>query len=375
METSTQPDGAEPVNQKDIARKLGLSTATVSRSLRNDESIRATTRARVFQAAQELGYRIPEARRGAVRTRQIKTLQLLVGSATGLGPAGDEIIAGISEACAAHDAHLSVFVSPPQSGGSLVGDHEPPAMRAGLVDGAILLHSFAPEVVADLARRLPVVSMVHRFAGLPVDCVDTDEPFAVVQLFSTLRRAGHERIGFVMWQGDKSWEAARFAGYREAHYQLDRDFDRGVVLNLRADIDSGTAVAAQIQQLARDGVTAWICACDPIAYQLSGHLRQLGVEPGRDIVVAGFDGLAPPPGEVQIPTIRVPYRDLGGAAVRRLAHRIESPTSRIRDILLRHDFVPGYLSERGVEAPVSPAIPPVPTGRGNGVTARGNGHG
>ena len=114
----------ESIKQKDIARHLGLSTATVSRSLRNDESIRATTRARVFQAAQELGYRVPEARRGAVRARQIKTLQLLVGSATGLGPAGDELIAGISEAASAFDAHLSVHVCPATSNSKLVGNDE-----------------------------------------------------------------------------------------------------------------------------------------------------------------------------------------------------------------------------------------------------------
>jgi len=230
-------------------------------------------------------------------------------------------------------------------------------MRAGLIDGAILLHSFAPEVVADLASRLPVVSMVHRFAGLPVDCVDTDEPGAIVQLFSMLRRAGHERIGFVMLNGDKSWEKARFAGYREAHYQHDQDFDRDLVLQLGPGVEAGVAIAERIRARLDDGVTAWICACDPIAYQLNGQLRQLGVEPGKDVVMAGFDGLPPPRGEAQIPTIRVPYRDLGGAAVRRLAHRIESPTSRIRDILLRHDFVPGNLSVQ--PQGVSAAIPPV----------------
>src|SRR5690606_30130179 len=102
------------------------------------------------------------------------------------------------------------------SGGSLAGDFEPPAMRAGMVDGAILLHSFAPEVVADLATRLPVVSMVHRFDQLPIDCIDTDERAGVVMLFDMLRRAGHQRIGFVKMGSKKSWERARLAGFRES---------------------------------------------------------------------------------------------------------------------------------------------------------------
>ncbi|MCB9878396.1 MAG: LacI family DNA-binding transcriptional regulator [Planctomycetes bacterium] len=354
------PGTDEPINQKDIARLLGLSTATVSRSLRNDESIRATTRARVFQAAQELGYRIPEARRGAVRTRRIKTLQLLVGSATGLGPAGDEIIAGISEAASAHDAHLSVYVTPPKSGGSLEGEFEPPAMRAGMIDGAILLHSFAPQVVAGLATRLPVVSMVHRFDQLPIDCIDTDERAGVVMLYDMLRRAGHMRIGFVKMGGTKSWERARLAGFRESCFLADVPLAETPILNVGRDLSAIPEVVVQLREHLRNGVTAWICACDPVAYHLNGSLRREGVTIGADVVIAGFDGLAPPPGEVQIPTVRVPYRDLGTAAVRRLSRRIESPTSRIRDILLRNDLVPGYLAGQDAAAEsVAAAVPQI----------------
>lgn len=356
---ASQPDSNPAINQKAIAKLLGLSTATVSRSLRNDDSIRATTRARVFQAARQLGYRIPEARRGAVRTRQIKTLQLLVGSATGLGPAGDEIIAGISEAASAHDAQLSVFVSPLHSGGSLAGDFEPPAMRAGLVDGAILLHSFASEVVADLANRMPVVSMVHRFDGLPIDCIDTDERLGVARLFGILHLAGHQKIGYVtMGDANKSWDISRLSGFREACMRNELPPSSTPILSLKSNLNTSGEVAQQIHQHVKQGVTAWICACDPVAYTLNGELRNLGLSIGKDVVVAGFDGLPPPPGEVQIPTIRVPYRDLGGAAVRRLAHRMECPTSRIRDILLRHDFIAGYLDSSNIPAATETASVP-----------------
>ena len=360
-DASSSTDGQEPVSQKHIAERLGLSTATVSRSLRNDQSIRATTRARVFRAAQELGYRIPEARRGSVRSRRIKTLQLVVGSATGLGPAGDEIIAGISEAASAHDAQLSVFVSPVQSQGSLAGDFEPPAIRAGLVDGVILLHSFPTDVAEGLARRLPVVSMVHRYDRLPIDCVDTDERLAVRDLYSFLQQAGHRRIGFVKFGDDsKSWEASRLSGFREAALQAEQDAVGAPVLTLKTDMAASQQVAHEIKQRRHDGVTAWICVCDPVAYQLCMDLRGLGLSIPDDIVVAGYDGLQAPPGESQIPTIRVPYRDLGGAAVRRIAHRIESPMSRIRDILLRHDLVPGYLQSNGSANGLSgAAIPPM----------------
>ena len=49
---------ARPPRQSDVARLTGLSQATVSRVLRDDPSVIPATKARVFAACEELGYRV-----------------------------------------------------------------------------------------------------------------------------------------------------------------------------------------------------------------------------------------------------------------------------------------------------------------------------
>ncbi|MDA7882487.1 helix-turn-helix domain-containing protein, partial [Akkermansiaceae bacterium] len=60
------------VNQQEIADRLGLSKATVSRCFTNHAGISAVTRAKVFQLAAELGYTHLESRSIKVRKKAKK---------------------------------------------------------------------------------------------------------------------------------------------------------------------------------------------------------------------------------------------------------------------------------------------------------------
>ena len=69
------------LNQDDLARRLGISRTTVSRSFSNHPAINPETRARVLALAEELGYRYSVPRSGRARERlQTKTLGILIGT-------------------------------------------------------------------------------------------------------------------------------------------------------------------------------------------------------------------------------------------------------------------------------------------------------
>lgn len=73
---------ARPPNFRDIAAKAGVSTASVSLALRNDPQISPPVRARIRQAAKELGYRpnpLLSAYQASVRSKQPKTFQATLG--------------------------------------------------------------------------------------------------------------------------------------------------------------------------------------------------------------------------------------------------------------------------------------------------------
>lgn len=104
----------------DIARKIGMSTATVSMAMRNNPRISRKTRARVKKAAKALGYR-PDpllaalvARKNCGRTaRTFANLAVIIDDRWRLQPhAGewvDHVLAGMRAACAHLGYELEVF--------------------------------------------------------------------------------------------------------------------------------------------------------------------------------------------------------------------------------------------------------------------------
>ncbi|MCA9322402.1 MAG: LacI family DNA-binding transcriptional regulator, partial [Planctomycetes bacterium] len=193
-----------------------MSTATVSRSLRNDGSINPATRARVLEAASRLGYRARTATRGARRSgpdvEAVQTIGVLIGHPAGFrgdpSSAGQSMLAGISDAANIHDLCLSVhFVSSEDALRLDDPEHWPPALRSGLACGLILLYPFPHAVVEQLAAHWPCVAVSPPDSNLPADFVDVDEVNAIADLVDHLHQLGHTRIGFLTLGQGFPWEA------------------------------------------------------------------------------------------------------------------------------------------------------------------------
>ncbi len=100
------PAGAERVTLRDVARQAETSTATVSRSLRDDPQISPATRRRVKQVAEALGY-VPDAAARSLAVRSSRTFGLMVPDVT--DPIHGQIVAGFERA--AHAAGYTVIVA------------------------------------------------------------------------------------------------------------------------------------------------------------------------------------------------------------------------------------------------------------------------
>ena len=335
---------AERVSQKRIAELLDLSTATVSRSLRNDKSIHPSTRARVIAAASKLGYRLPQrtpSQDSRISSDRPVSFEVLVANSAWAGRAGEQMLAGISRAASTHEVSISVHVVPP--GGErdlLVTANQSVGMRSGLVDGLILMHPLPDPVIAELSMRIPCVSVLHRFQGHAVDGVGTHQEQAVSQLVQYLYRLGHRRIGFGGW-GRWMWEQHRLAGYRDGLFVCNLPYDEGLIYDLNGDLRNAAKLADTVEEKMASGVTAWVCVADPVAYELAAELESRGIRIGKDVSLTGYDGVEPPAGSRSLTTVRVPFAAVGDAAVRRLLHRLEEPASPLRDILVRFETVFG----------------------------------
>jgi len=329
------------INQTELARRLKLSTATVSKSLRNHPDINPNTRARVLDLAAKLDYQLRHDSR--IDRHKSKALRFIGVMAYGGIPdtpadhAALRYMAGLSEAAESNRVSLVVHHVFGDSHKLLEESSQPPAMRQGILEGLILIHRFDADVVRRLAARMPCVTLVHHVAAARLDHVDADCLGAMSQAAEHLRSLGHQRIGFFGFQKQLSHSRVRYAAYVTAMLEKDMPFEEAFECggeNLPAAFD-------RVAQRAREGVTAWMCGSDYVGYQLCQELAMRGLRVPEDVSVTGFDGSPPPMGMTPLTTLRVPFQEMALVALNRLINRIRHPASPGRQILLECQLVPG----------------------------------
>lgn len=332
---------------QDIAAELGLSIATVSRALRRVPGINAETRARVLRTASELGYQLPQTYRNAPLERaQLHHIGVFIEtSQTHLPPA---YLTGLSDASMNLNASLVVhYVKPGECEALLDPKNQPRAMSSGLLSGAVLIFWWPTEVVQDLSKHLPLVSIMHRYPGTDVDMIGIDNEGGIGLLVRHLHEQGHRKIGFVGRCAQLHWANVRFGGYVAALSALDLEYSRERVLDVSFDTlnnyeGSWAKVLPRAERLTREGVTAWICASEPGGWQLHQFLTGKKLRVPEDVSVTGFH--RPnfrDPARPDLASVSASYEAIGSAALRRLLYRIQNPLETSRMILFPCDLYAG----------------------------------
>jgi LacI family transcriptional regulator len=336
----------EPINQRTLAEKLGVSFSTVSRCFTNHPAINAATRARVFALAAELGYKHPEKRpreraSGARITFGVLICVELPNSKNGeFGIAAQEILNGLSAMSRAFDVRLDLhFVNPRELHLDSPGYAAIMAEGRKLWDGVALIYSFPQTIIDELMAHYPVVSLVEQSASRhgPLNCVDLNHHAATGMLIDRLRNDGHERIGFFTWRYpvEAIWSLRRYSAFIEQMTMLDLTIHPHDVINAgpRHALPQDKA-QMEAAQRTRDGVTAWICAADHQAYDLITYFRGVGLRVPQDVSIVAYDGMPCPEGLPQLTTVLVPHTEIGSIGGRRLMDLIEKRFGPTQHIML-----------------------------------------
>jgi LacI family transcriptional regulator len=317
-------DAARSPTVHDVARRAGVSTATVSRALSAAEKLHPETLARVQQAMHDLGYLPNGAARGLTsrRTRVFALCFPDLGDPESGDDAmlyTDEVIRGMERA--ARDRGYAI----------LIGAVKPPTAPLDLAislasraDGLALLAQTAPTL--QRLQRLPVV-VVAGHVTAPVDQVHVDNAAGINSLTHHLMQThGYRDIRYLTGPPDspdatERWDTFRKTPALTIHPPLQGDFTQ----------HTGRLAATRLTDLPQ----AIICANDQMAIGMIGGLRDRGIEVPTDVAVVGFDGLAlgrhihP-----ALTTVRQPMQDIGAAAVALLERRIMDAGGEPVDIRL-----------------------------------------
>ncbi|MFJ9831076.1 LacI family DNA-binding transcriptional regulator [Streptomyces sp. NPDC101169] len=318
-----------------VAKKVGVSEATVSRVLNGKPGVSESTRQSVLTALDVLGYERPTQLRGE-RARLVGLV--LPELQNPIFPAFAEVIGA-----ALAQQGLTPVLCTQTKGGVSEADYVDLLLQqqvSGVVfAGGLFAQADAPhDHYRQLAERdIPVVLVNASIEGLDFPCVACDDAVAVEQAWRHLASLGHERIGLVLGPSDhvpsrRKLEAARVVA-RRAGGELPEEF----VARSMFSLEGGQAAAARLLER---GVTGVVCASDPLALGAIRAVRRRGLSVPRDVSVVGYDDSAfmnctEPP----LSTVRQPIEAMGRAAVELLCAQLQGSRSHPGELLFEPELV------------------------------------
>jgi LacI family repressor for deo operon, udp, cdd, tsx, nupC, and nupG len=314
----------------EVARKAGVSEATVSRVLNGRTGVSESTRTAVLTALDVLGYERPTKLRGE-RARLVGLVlpelqnpifpalaEVVTGSLAqrGFTPAlCARTIGGVSEA-----DYVEMLLDHQVSGVIFAG-------------GSYALADASHDHYLRLTDRgLPVVLVNAGVDELGFARVSTDDAVAVEQAHGHLRSLGHERVGMVLGPEDHVPSRRKLAAMEAA-------VGGGATFVARSSFSMEGARAAATRLIEQD-VTGIICASDVLALGTIRAARRLGRQVPGDVSVVGFDDSAfmtctDPP----LTTVRQPIETMGQAAVDLLVTQIEGAEVATDELLFEPELV------------------------------------
>jgi LacI family transcriptional regulator len=315
------PDSsAEPVTIIDVAREAGVSYATVSRVINNEEYVKPATRERVTAVLKRLGY-VGNRQARSLRGGRTHTVGLLVrGLDTGyIG----EIVRGIDRELREYHYDLMLYTTHWRK-------YEEAAyvetLTRGMVDGLLLVLPRTPENYLEWlrTRHFPYVLIDHQGIDNTGPAVGATNTLGGYDATHYLLKLGHRRIGFIT--GDLKLGCAhdRLQGYQTALQEYGIAFDAQLVVEGDFLQPSGYAGATALVQC-QPRPTAIVTSNDVMAFGVMEAVRDHGLRIPEDISIVGFDDI-PQAASVHPPltTIRQPLEEMGRAAARLLFEIIEN---------------------------------------------------
>jgi LacI family transcriptional regulator len=323
----------------DIATALNISIATVSRALKDDPVVNKKTRKKVFDLAEELGYRTNHFARN-LRQNQTNTIGIIVHELS--SNFITSVLAGVEKVTA-------------EAGYDLIITHSSESYTKEIANAKNLFHKRVDGLIASLAFDTPDLNHFNPYIdkGVPVmfvDRVEQDGNNTVViidnakcgyQATVHLIEQGCKRIAHITSSLKRNVYSQRYKGYRDAL------FENGIPLNEKLlfvkDLSEKSGVEAALEILKMkplpDGA---FITNDFVAAVCMRTLKEHGIKIPADIAVVGFNNDAI--GKLIEPTlttINYPGKEMGEIAARNLVNHLKgvSDMHQTNTIIVRTELI------------------------------------
>lgn len=327
----------------DVADAAQVSRQTVSNVLNRPEKVAPTTLERVQREILRLGF-TPHVSAQQLRRKRASAVGFEVNPLghRRMGHILDEFLVELTVVAPQHGSHLVAFAPDPDD---VIAAYRK-ILASGFVDGFVLADTrhADPRPGWLLEHEIPFVSFgrvwdlpdLHRW-------VDVDGRAGVRAAVTHLIEAGYAQIGFLGWPSGSPVGDDRRAGWAEGLADAGMTSGPGSDEESSAqDLDEATAAAERLLGRLGEGA-AIVCASDLLALGALRAVRNLDLEPGRDVGVVGFDDTEVA-AAMQLSSVRQPVAEaarvawdmLLAPALPELRSQLLTPTLTVRRTSTRH---------------------------------------
>jgi LacI family transcriptional regulator len=330
----------KPTTMQDIAKRAGVSKATVSLALRHHPSISVATRERIQQLQRDMGYRVNRYAQQFIRStrrppahRQLESLVFALVNRRFDDLAYTSFLEGIiSESQPRHLAVHTVSLKWEEGNApdslEIVADK----MADGIIVAGLLTRSFCKAMES---FGIPLVVLGTHDLPPGFDQVDCDVGLLAQEACQRLIDGRHRRIAFVAEDSHLAFNRRALNGYEETLRRAGIPLDPRLIITVNRLSSVGTTLVESFFSM-REQPTALLCTDSRLtdAFVSTLRARQMRCPPNLELVA--FDHH--PTSDVSRPyaSLLIPSESMGRLAVCRLKEKAENPGTPPAVMLVRN---------------------------------------
>lgn len=301
---------------KEVAKKAGVSVATVSRVLNNQDIVKEEKKQKVLQAMLDLNF-VPNPAARTLGKKQVFKVAVIVPNIMNYALA--DIIKGICQTLNDYEVDMLLFNS----------DENPEAEKKAflslsdkLVEGVIFIAQCGTKIdFSQMAKRMPIVLIERAEKTNLVDRFEIDNQDAMKKIVGHLYELGHRKIAYIAGEATSFNTQNITDAFLEALREYDLPLMENIYINTNYTIKGGKIGLEQLLETKED-FTAIVCSTNLIAIGVVNTAIKLGYKIPKDFSVSGYDNF--PDIDVLTPTITTldyPAYELGAEAAQAIIEK------------------------------------------------------
>jgi LacI family transcriptional regulator len=317
----------------DVAREASVSMATVSRVVNGNPNVKPTTRKKVLEAIERLGYR-PNAVARGLASKKTTTVGVIIPDISSIFYS--ELARGIEDIATMYKYNIILSNSDQNKDKEF---HLLNTMLGKQVDGIVFMGGNITEEHVQEFEKSPVpivlAASIEKSYKIPSVTIDYDQ--GAYDAVKDLINRGHKKVAFVSGPMEEPVNGIKkIEGYRRALDEANISYEEELVIEGDYTYDSGIEAFEKINEMT-EKPTAIFVGTDEMALGVIHGASDLGINIPNDIEIIGFDNtrlatMVRP----RLTSVVQPMYDIGAVAMRLLTKFMNKEQVEDHIVVLPH---------------------------------------